>query len=303
MSNFTPVRKTSPGRIAPGPQRGWVGGGFSRIMRKRRASSRAMFLWCALGVGTVTSPLAAADTAKASATLLPETGRLVIDVHGLPPAPAVFFSAHVDQTVQVGRAEILGEMRLKIRVVQGRPEMLTLGISGDGEIVEVAGKDLRDWAVRQGTGASAGKRFLDLRPLQSVAPVLLAGGSVASPSFELIVRSRVRKPAVPGATALLLLTPGDAVGFSSRVTVQPDASLDLRVTSAHGMTPLADSLQFFATGDARIEVRLAQRGAATADAELLNAQLVGKVSEPAASVDFRLRGQVRAQHAGARLRR
>jgi len=69
------------------------------------------------------------------------------------------------------------------------------------------------------------------------------------------------------------------------------------------MTPeRAGRCSSFSTGEGRIEARLTQRGAVAADAELLGAQLSASVNEAAGSVDFRLRGQLRAQKAGARLR-
>src|SRR5439155_6765831 len=103
----------------------------------------------------------------------------------------------------------------------------------------VSGKGLRDWAVRQGAlvvtakGASTVQRFLDLRPL-------LAAAATDPRELELVVRTRLRKPALPGATAVMILTPGEAVGFASKITVTPDASVDFRVTSATGMVPVGE---------------------------------------------------------------
>ena len=133
---------------------------------------------------------AAADSAKVSAALTPEGGRIVVEAQGLPPAVPVFFSAIVEQTVKLGIAEVVGEARLKLHVVQGRPEVFTLGLSGDGEVFEVSGAGLRDWSVRQGFGAASDKRFLDLRP-QIVA------NTASSSDLVLVVRTRLRKPTVP----------------------------------------------------------------------------------------------------------
>ena len=244
---------------------------------------------------------AAADSAKVSAALTPEGGRIVVEAQGVPPVVPLFFSAAVDQSVRLGRAEVAGEMRLKLHVLQGRPEMLTLGLSGDGEVIGVSGKGLRDWSVRQGLGPAGGQRFLDLRPV-------LSAGTADLQDLDLVVRTQLKKPAIPGTVAVLMVTPGEAVGFSSKVSLQPDATVDLRVASVSGMVPVGDAggsrapLQFFANGEGRIEARLAQRGAVPPDAELLGAQLSGTVNEAAGCVEFRLRGQIRAQKAGARLR-
>ena len=212
---------------------------------------------------------------------------MIIDAKGVPPPPPLFFSATVEQTVRLGLTEITGEARVKLHVIQGKPEMLTLGLSGDGEIVDVSGKGLLDWSVRQATGPGAGKRLLELHPLLTTG--------LADPSdLDLVVRTRVARPVIPGQAVVLLLTPGEAVGFSSKVTLQPEAAVDLRVTALSGLISFGnpsvrEPLQFLATGDARIEVKLNPRGAALAEAELIGAQLVGKVAVPAGSVAFRLR--------------
>jgi hypothetical protein len=258
---------------------------------------------CVAGVGAATAFGAAAksDSATISTALKPDGGRIVIETSGLPPPAPLFFSATIDHMIRLGAAEITGEVKVKIQIVQGRPEVLSLGISGDGEIVSVVGKGLRDWSVRQGTGETGGKRFLDVRPL-------LAAGIPEPKELELVVQTRQRKPVVPGAVGILIITPGEAVGFASKITLAPDATVDFRVIAATGMVPLGEPsgtrvpLQFSSTTDGAIQVMLMQRGAALAPAEVLNAQLVGRVNEATASAEFHLRGQLRVQKAGARLR-
>ncbi|MFT3830416.1 MAG: hypothetical protein QM691_12005 [Opitutaceae bacterium] len=239
-----------------------------------------------------------ADTAKTSATLTPDGGRIVVDVQGVPPAVPLFFSAAAEQTVRLSAAEITGELRLKLHVVQGKPEVLALGLSGEGEVTEVSGEGLASWAVRQ--VPLSGKRFLDLRPA-------LAEGAPLPRDLDLVVRTRLRKPTVPGAASVLIAAPGDAVGFASTITLQADAALDLRVTAASGLVALGeqrsprDPVRFQTTGEGALTVRLTPRGAAPAEAELLGAQLSGKINETAKSAEFRLRAQLRSAKAGARL--
>src|SRR5438105_4704452 len=57
----------------------------------------------------------AADSARTTTTLAPNTGRLVVDVHGVPPPAPVFFSATVDQIVRLNQNAITGEHHLKLR--------------------------------------------------------------------------------------------------------------------------------------------------------------------------------------------
>lgn len=227
-------------------------------------------------------------------------GKIVVEATGVPPPAPLFFAGTVDQVLRVGEGEITGEAKLTVRIVQGAGEVLTLGLSGDGEVVAVTGAGLRDWSMRRGTGEAAAKRFLDLRPV-------LTDGQ-APRSLDLIITTRLREPAVPGKAAVLLVTAGDAVGFDSRVRLQPDATVDVRLSQVEGVIAVgaprspSEARSFVARGEARIELTLARRGAALARAELTAVQLTGAVNEAAGSVDFRLQAQARVEDIGARLR-
>src|SRR5688572_25471871 len=149
--------------------------------RARMQSIGRVLILAMSGIGA-TAAERPAGNASASTILAPEAGRLVVDVQGIPPPAPVFFTARVEQIVRLSPAEIVGEMQIRLRVVQGRPEVLTLGLEGDGDVIDVSGKNLRDWAVRQGAGADAGRRFLDLRPM--LPPI--AGASSRAPAAPLL---------------------------------------------------------------------------------------------------------------------
>ncbi len=275
-------------------------------MMIKRAGWRRLSILIAAAFASAGSALAAAAPKIGNATLpalSSDGGRIVIEGIGAPSPAPLFFSANAEHILRLGATEIAGEVKLKLHVVQGRPEVLTLGLSGDGEIVEVGGTGLRDWAVRQGNGPTSGKRFLDLHPT-------LSPGAPEPRDLELTVRTRLKKPTVPGTVTLLLVNPGEAVGFASRVTVEIDASVDAQVTAASGLTPLGEPaatgsrvpLKFHSTAEGKLEMKLTARGAARAGMDLINAELTGRVNEPVRSVAFRLTGQLRVQKAGARLR-
>ncbi len=252
------------------------------------------------------APAATPDNAAVAASLTPDGGRITVTASGTPAPVPVFFSATADTTWRISTDEIAGETHLSLHVVQGQPDSLSLGLVGDGEVTAVTGAGLRDWSVRRD---AAGRQFLDLRSLRPATP---AAASAPLPptrrDLNLTVLTRLAKPAVPGKVTPLLLAPGDAVGFASKVTLQSDAAVEARVTQATGMLPLGDGsapgavLQFYATGEGRLEVTLARRGATAADVELTGAQLTGRVQEPAGSVSFVLRGTLNVKKAGARLR-
>lgn len=227
-----------------------------------------------------------------------ESARIVVEAHEAQKPP-LFFSSSVENNLRVGADQITGEMKLKLRVVQGRPEVLTLGLAGTGEVIEVTGKGLRDWAVRKGTGNT--QRFLDLRPA-------LEEGKTGPSELELTVHTLLKKPDVPGKVELLLLTPGNAVGFTSQVRVTPAEGIDFRVAKAEGLQPLPADLSphsdqmFSSTGDAKLEIMLLHRGALLEDTELAGTQLLGKVDEANGCVDFQLRAEARVKKANTRLR-
>ncbi len=239
---------------------------------------------------------AGADRASVSAQLAPENGHLIVEARGVPPESPLFFSATADTVFRLGGEEIAGLTQLAVRVVQGRPEVITLGLNGDAEVTGVTGDGLRDWSVRQADG----KRFLDLRPT-------LTDGQPGPAQLNLAVKTRVPKPKIPGSVTLPVLTPGEAVGFASQIKLTPGDAVDVRVTRADGLVPLGPApkphgdQQFYGTTEAILEVLLIQRGAAIADADLVGASLTGKLDEEAGCVRFQLRGEARVRTVGARL--
>lgn len=239
---------------------------------------------------------ARADRAGVSAQMAPGDGHLVVEAHGMIPKAPLFFSATSENVTRLGADAITAEIKVAIRVVQGRPEVITLGMSGAGDVVEVKGDGLRDWSVRQ----AGGRRFLDLRPL-------LQDGHPAPEKFNLTVKVKMAKPQVPGTVVLPTLSPGEAVGFASQMKLVPGEAVDVRVTRADGLVPLGPDprphgeQQFYGTGEANLEVMLIQRGAAIADADLVGAQLTGKLDTASGCVNFRLHGEARVRVAGARL--
>src|SRR5205809_681989 len=102
MSDFNSVTETSASTLADTGKviLGW----------------RAAVVMGTIGIVAMSRLLAASDNGPTSATLTPETGRIVVDLHSLPPPAPVFFSVSVDQAVRLGRTEIAGEMRIRLHV-------------------------------------------------------------------------------------------------------------------------------------------------------------------------------------------
>ena len=237
-----------------------------------------------------------ADSARVSTQLTTNEGHLVVEARGVPPKPPLFFSVTADTVIRLGREEITGLTQLAIRVVQGTPEVISLGLGGGGEVIEVSGDGLRDWAVRMVDG----KRFLDLRPS-------LQAGKLGAAEMNLTVKTEILKPEIPGTVLLPVVSPGEAVGFASQITLVPGEGVDVRVTRAGGLVPLGPDpkphggQQFYGTKGSDLEVLLIQRGAAISDVDLAGVQLFGKLDEEAGCVRFQLRGEARVRAPGARL--
>ncbi|HEY4989685.1 MAG TPA: hypothetical protein VII09_07760, partial [Opitutaceae bacterium] len=276
---------------------------MNRALPSARALWRVVFALATLGAafGAEPSPAVGPDNAAVAAALTPDGGTITVEAKGMPAPAPLFFSASVEQELKVGSAEILGEMHLKLHVLQGKPEVLTLGLSGEGEVTDVSGTGLRDWSVRQAAGA----RLLDLRPN-------LVAGMPALREWDVVVHTRVLKPVIPGEAALLILTPGEAVGFASTLALETGPGIDLRVTRIAGLLALDNGtrpggvapevLRFTSTGEGALGATLTQRGAAPTDVELVGAQLSGTASPAGGSVDFRLRGLLHVTKAGSPMR-
>jgi hypothetical protein len=238
-----------------------------------------------------------ATSADVSAQVAPDGGRIVVEARGVKPEAPLFFSATADNTVRIDAQRAVGEIHLDLRIIQGWPAVITLGLAGAGDVTGVAGDGLRDWAVRQ----AGGNRFLDIRPT-------LQDGRPAPGSLKLTIRTQVEKPSIPGMLSVPILTPGDAVGFASQVSLVPGPSVDLRVTDASGFLPIGEqtsdnaSRYFYTTGgNERLEVKLVERGGATADAELDGARLTARLDEVSGCVRYELVADARVSTAGARL--
>ncbi len=248
------------------------------------------------------APALRAQEAPAAAEPPPEPseiGRIVVESRPPQVPPPLVFTASVEEAVTAGSGEVRGEMRVRLHVVQGSPEVLTLGLSGEGDVTDATGEGLRDWAVRQAAGPGSGPRLLDLR---------LTAPSSGARDFDVVVHTLLRRPAVPGTVAVLLAEPAGAVGFSLALGISADPDVDLAVRESAGLSPVGAAAagpgpyRFLATGEGRISVSLARRGGAPAEADLVGASLSGSLVAGGASADFHLVGQLRSARAGARLR-
>ena len=88
-------------------------------------------------------------------------GVAVLPVEKVRQSVPLFYAVDTETNATAMAERFTGDIDLKVRVLQGRPEILTIGLSGDGEVSGVSGSELASWSVRK---ESDGSRFLDLKP-------------------------------------------------------------------------------------------------------------------------------------------
>ncbi len=258
-----------------------------------------------------TTLLTPTQAAQPLTPLTTPEGLLIVEAERVTPAPPLFFTATAEATTHLDTATITTTITATLRVLQGRPETLTLGLDGTGEVTTVTGPGLRDWSVRHADG----HRYLDLRPT-------LTEDGPAPETLTVTITLRTADPIIPSTVTLPTLAPGEAVGFASTIRLVPGPGVDVRATRADGLQPLGPlpettesqsppsqpaptdphrDQQFTGTTAATLEVRLTPRGAALAPADLIGTQLTGRYDPVAGCVNFRLTGAALVREPNARL--
>jgi hypothetical protein len=228
--------------------------------------------------------------AIASAQQSPEEGSGVIT--WIPAAKVekfapLFFSATSSVVSKISLKEVDSRFGLSFKVLQGKPEKLTLSLHGDGEIRSVTGDNLKDWSVR--TDAD-GERFLELHPttvegVESFTVQVHAHATVKSGS-EL---------------PLLLLGAGSASGYRADVFLQPSDEVDLKILKVDGLVPVegGNHRRFQSTTAPLLVLSISRAGTAPRELEIGNANLTGTLAEDGKSMGFILSGEVRSAKSGA----
>ena len=218
----------------------------------------------------------------------PDERVVLVPLGKAPKEAPLFFSAIADVKAQVGLSSVTTEQQINFKIHQGKPETLTLALTGAGEVISVTGPGLRDWAVRV---AEDGTRFLDVRPL------INAENPLTAMAVQVISRLKTEKE----SSQMLLPGPGAATGFSLTVSIATDNGVDLRVTKADGLYPV-DSMnnrKFLGYSPADLELAVTPGGSASRGMELMNAAITGTLAADGSSVSFRLSGMARSIASGS----
>jgi len=224
-------------------------------------------------------------------SLFAQQERIILVPDKTETPPPLFFSATANVTAQATLENITSTQDITFTIVQGKPETLTLSLSGDGEITNVTGDKLLDWSVRI---AKDGSRFLDIRP------VLPAENQPAIKSLTVRANTLLRGGDLRSPSSLLLPGPGPSTGFSLNVSLNPAPGTDLRITKADGLAPLESGTtrKFVSTSASSLAFTVSPAGTGAHGLELLNSSLSGKLSDDSQSITFTLSATARATSIG-----
>jgi hypothetical protein len=208
------------------------------------------------------------------------------------PAP-LFFSVEAGSVVNVFTNRTEHVITAKLRAHQGRPETLSIGLNGEGEITGVTGDGLQSWTVRK---ESDGRRFLDFKP---VLPAVGSPDPVPT-EFTFTITATHAIPAEKANQPFALLHPsaGAAVGFSSTVEIRNDGDALARVIEASGLQPLQGMPDRFFTGSGTLRVVIGLKSSAVRPVEFANVSLEGKPSADLSGISFVLRGELNVTRPG-----
>ncbi|MEM9367863.1 MAG: hypothetical protein AAGD07_17870 [Planctomycetota bacterium] len=215
-------------------------------------------------------------------------GTIVIEAKGSQPAIPVIYTAHATTLASFGTKRIEQTVELSVRVLQGQAEVLTFGLHGSDEVMNVKSGNIQSWSVRR----VGDQRYLDL--------TLKENTDQADP----IISLRSAELTLPQTLDLTHLTPGDAVGFNSVITLEEQRGVDCRVLKSPGFFSLdaEDGGKRFQTSTGgTITVAVAREGTAPGPAELFESELIGHIAAESQSVQFQFQGMARVSESDAEI--
>ncbi len=235
-----------------------------------------------------------------------ETHTIVL-TPGRAKPPAFLYAASARAEVRAGVKAIDQIIQLQLRIVQGdnsRGEVVSLGLSGVGDVTDVQGESIASWSVRTVNS----QRYLDLQLKQIVSNDGKRDDTNGDDPEQIktaTIRIRSEHAAVPTKIDLAHLTPGKALGFDSQIEIQYVDGVAGKILVAEGFAPLVSSSRSArlqtATGG-RLELQLDRSSALPPAVELLDTTLTGELHPSGKSIGFQLRGTARVSVAVTRLR-
>ena len=240
----------------------------------------------------VAAPQAVAPAVPAVASpdvTVPEGSSTIIVTPGKPTEPAFLYSATANAFIQVATASLDQNVEVKIRVLQGKPGVVSIGLLGAGEVKEVVGEFIDSWSVR----SKGGERFLELQ--------------LKADHVDYVATLKLSTPiaSIPADIEVLHLAPGKVVGFDSRIQVEYSAGLFGKTIAAEGFAPLLNDdkkIRFQTSTGGKLVLKVNRNSALPPPVDLINTQLIGTRHPNGKSVSFRLTGSAVVSEENASLR-
>ena len=213
-------------------------------------------------------------------------GVFVIGPAVTPPPVPVFFKATLDSTVNIGTEKATQTVSLAMDVVQGEAKEVQLAVFGEGEILSVVGEGVESYAVVK----SGEQRYLELR-VKPELKTIRATIEIASRRYEL-----------PSSLQLTHLGPAQAVGFDSVTTISVEKGIVADYSTMEGFVRLlspAGSAKFQTRSGGVLTINLEQSATTPDPIEIIQAKLVGTLTDDQQSVDWQWSGNLFVHQAGA----
>lgn len=220
---------------------------------------------------------------------VPDGSSTIIVTPGKTAEPVFLYSASANALVQVNPSSVEQTVDLKVRVLQGKPGVVSIGLVGPGEVKEVACEFIESWSVR----SKGGERFLELQ--------LKPDQTDYAASLKLSTSITV----VPSDVEVMHLSPGKVLGFDSRIQVDYAQGLFGKTIVAEGFAPLLSDdqkVRFQTSTGGKLVLKLNRQSALPPPVDLINTQLVGTRHPNGKSVSFRLTGTAVVSEANAKIR-
>ncbi len=216
-------------------------------------------------------------------------GALIVEAHGVPPKPPLFFSTKSEQLVRVNSTSVRQKISLSFKKLQGADEVMSLAIRHKSDIKSVIGEGLKEWSVREHEGV----HYLDVRANDAdiedldvdVHAELKLDKSIAKPHVHLMTFSNVE---------------GDRAGFSESITILKDG-VQVDVLEARGCTvaksEVADSMVFISHGSSDMELRILKSAGDYAPIDLRDIEVQAVVDDSGKSARVTLSGELHVREA------
>ncbi|HEY9155662.1 MAG TPA: hypothetical protein VIM69_11060, partial [Opitutaceae bacterium] len=159
---------------------------------------------------------------------------------------------------------------------------------------------LHHWSVRQENGSAGIARFLELHLNELAARREIR-------DFEWTISSRAEITTLPNRFDVLLINPGNAAAFTSKLTLDPASAVSFQIANIRGLIaagePDAQRRQIFlSNSEGRLKLNLSSLSlAAAAESDLVASRLTGTLAPSGQSAHFVFSTQFHAPRKGARL--